>query len=383
MKILLVEPSYYTKFPPLGLMKLASYYRSRGSEVKLVRGNLKDLDYDADKIEITSLFTYAWSPVHKAIEHYHKTIPDATITVGGIYASLMPDRIRSSYPFVNVKVGLHEKAEKYMPAYDILEDVEKWKNWNSSILFTSRGCIRNCPFCVVPKLEGKIQPSVTDIQNFIYPGHKKIILWDNNFLASPTWRINLESLRETGLTVDFNQGLDARLINDEKANMLADLRIPIVRMAFDDINEKNAIEKAVNLLEEYGIRRRNILLYTLYNFFNKNNSHGDDPEIFFKIITDIAELGCVSYPMRYEPLDSLKKNQFISPYWTPEKLESVADARRVIGYGGAFPPYKGLVEKFSNAKNFDEAFELRPVTKDKKEDNSKNLQNISLSTSDV
>jgi len=161
----------------------------------------------------------------------------------GIYASLMPDRIRSSYPFVNVKVGLHEKAEKYMPAYDILEDVEKWKNWNSSILFTSRGCIRNCPFCVVPKLEGKIQPSVTDIQNFIYPGHKKIILWDNNFLASPTWRINLESLRETGLTVDFNQGLDARLINDEKANMLADLRIPIVRMAFDDINEKNAIEK--------------------------------------------------------------------------------------------------------------------------------------------
>ena len=63
--------------------------------------------------------------------------------------------------------------------------------------------------------------------------------------------------------------------------------------------------------------------------------------------------------MRFEPLDSLNKGQFISPYWTAKRLEMIANARRVIGYGGAFPPYKGLVDKLQTASSFDEAFGLR------------------------
>ena len=181
MDILLVEPSYYTRYPPLGLMKLASYHRSYGDNVKLVRGINRELDYDPDHIKITSLFTYAWKPVHEAIEFYHKSFPDSEITVGGIYASMMPDRIKSHYPFVDVHVGLHEEAERYMPAYDILEDVDKWRDWDGSILFTSRGCIRNCPYCIVPKIEGKIRSVITDLADFIYPGHKRVILWEYVF----------------------------------------------------------------------------------------------------------------------------------------------------------------------------------------------------------
>ena len=63
--------------------------------------------------------------------------------------------------------------------------------------------------------------------------------------------------------------------------------------------------------------------------------------------------------MRFEPLTSLDKNRFVSPKWTREDLEMVANARRVIGYAGAFPPYQGLVNKFNRAKDFYEAFELR------------------------
>ncbi|MCL7412626.1 MAG: hypothetical protein M8353_03290 [ANME-2 cluster archaeon] len=363
MKILLVEPDYYTRYPPLGLMKLASYHRSHGNQVKLVRGTNNNLHFKPDEIVITSLFTYAWKPVHEAIEYYHSLFPEAMINVGGIYASILPDNIKSSYPFVNVYVGLHDEAERYSPAYDILTDVEKWKDWDSIIVFTSRGCIRSCPFCIVPEMEGAIRSIPSDVWNFIYPGHKKIILWDNNFLASPDWKEAINNLQETGLKIDFNQGLDARLIDEEKASMLANLRMPMLRMAYDLVGEKKAVINAVNLLEKYGIKRRNILFYTLYNFYDDTQSFGDTPYTFLARVKDILELGCVSYPMRFEPLDSLKKNQFVSPLWTAKQLESIAKARRVIGYGGAFPPYEGLIKKFKNAKDFTDAFSLYPEVK--------------------
>jgi hypothetical protein len=361
MKILLVEPEYYTKYPPLGLMKLASYYRSRGNEIKLVRGLNENELFDPDKIEITSLFTYAWQPVHKSIEFFHKKYPDAKIRVGGIYASIMPDRIKKNFPYIEVHSGLFEKSENYLPSYDILQSVEKWKGWNSSILFTSRGCIRKCPFCVVPQLEGRIKSVAPNVQDFIFQGHKQIILWDNNFFASPDWKKTIMNLKETGLRIDFNQGLDARLIDEEKASLLGELKLSTIRMAYDTKDQKKNVENAINLIEEQGFRRKDIFFYVLYNFYDANRKSGDTPESFFEIIKNLAEWGCVSYPMRFEPIMSLKKNDYISPNWTQAQLESVADARRVIGFGGAFPPYRGLVDKFLSARNFDEAFELMPV----------------------
>ena len=66
MDILLVEPQYYTKYPPLGLLQLASYHRSHGNNIQLVRGIDQDVSRSPDVIEITSLFTYAWKPVHQS-----------------------------------------------------------------------------------------------------------------------------------------------------------------------------------------------------------------------------------------------------------------------------------------------------------------------------
>jgi len=360
MQVLLVEPAYYTKYPPLGLLKLASYYRSRAYEIKLVRGINRDLDFSPDIIEITSLFTYAWKPVHDVIEYYHKKYPCAKMTVGGIYASIIPERLKSFYPFINVHQGLHNGADRYMPAYDILKSSEKWNNWDGSIIFSSRGCIRKCPFCVVPKIEGKIRYVVKDIRQHVYKDHKRVILWDNNFFASPGWKTTLEQLIDIGLKVDFNQGLDARLIDEEKAAYIAELTTESVRMAYDHQGEKTAAHNAVRFLEEQGIRKKKILFYVLYNFFSSEYPSSDTPESFLKIVQDIAEMRCNSYPMRYVPLNSLKKNDFISPNWSPEQLEMVADARRVIGFGGAFPAYEGLVDKFVGAKDFNEAFRLRP-----------------------
>jgi len=360
VNVLLVEPEYYARYPPLGLMKLATFHRSRGDDVNFVRGLSDNEDCNPDIVKITSLFTYAWKPVHEAIEFYHDLYPDAKIDVGGIYASLMPERIRSQYPFVHVHVGLFNPAEYCIPDYDIIKTEKKWADWNSSILFTSRGCVRKCHFCMVPRLEGKISSAEINIRDYIHPDHKKIILWDNNFLASPRWKEVIKELQDIGLEVDFNQGLDARLIDDEKARLLADLKMGTCRLAYDSANEALAFRKATKLLLDYGIKNRKILVYALYNFFDTLNLSGDSPDEFLIRINNILDVGCVAYPMRFEPLDSLKKGQYVSPLWTGQRLEAIAKARRVMGYGGAFPAYTGLVEKFKTAKCFDDAFRLRP-----------------------
>jgi hypothetical protein len=80
-------------------------------------------------------------------------------------------------------------------------------------------------------------------------------------------------------------------------------------------------------------------------------------------VREILNWGAVCYPMRYEPISglyALKKNSYVSPNWTREEIEMVQRARRVMGAGGSLPPRPKLVKKFNKAKNFYEAFELRP-----------------------
>ena len=110
----------------------------------------------------------------------------------------------------------------------------------------------------------------------------------------------------------------------------------------------------------------------MYNFFDNSNSSGDSPSEFLTRLNCILGLKCVAYPMRFEPLDSLTKGQYISPLWANYQLEAIAKARRVIGYGGAFPPYEGLVNKFKSAKNFDDAFRLRLPKNETLNDSKKN-----------
>jgi len=177
-------------------------------------------------------------------------------------------------------------------------------------------------------------------------------LWDNNFLANRFWPDIVKELEELQLEVDFNQGLDAAFITKTVAKQLSKLKLPIIRLSFDLPSREEETKKAIENLKEAGFNGRRILVYTLYNFI-------DTPGEFFERVRKLLEWGVVCYPMRFEPLDALEKNQHIAPKWSREQLEMVQKARRVIGYGGAFPPYEGLVFKFKKARNFHEAFSLR------------------------
>jgi hypothetical protein len=358
VRVLLVEPDYYTRYPPLGLLKLASWHRARGDEVRLVRGQEPSREWTPNRIYVTSLFTYAWRPVHAAVRHYRSIYPSTKVVLGGIYASLLPRHAATSG--AEVHVGLHPAAEAMTPAWDLIPE------WDGSILFASRGCIRKCGFCSVPKLEGPPADFREDIASQVWPAHSRVILWDNNVLGNWNWREVLEELVKIRKEVDFNQGLDARLITDEVASLLKRIPTRSIRLAYDYPGIREQVKRGIERLAAAGISKKKIVVYTLYNYI-------ETPNQFLGKVRDLLDWGVTSYPMRFEPLTSLTKNAYVSPRWTREELDQVAKARRVLGYAGAFPPYSGLVRKLDRARSFRTAFRLRKPRQRRHEDSSGHL----------
>jgi len=332
------------------LLKLSSYHKKKGNTTELVYGTSKPTKGDPDIIYVTSLFTWAWEPVWEAIHYFSMKFPNAELWLGGLYASLMPEHAALSGVSPNhIFKGIYHEAEEMCPDYEL---VPEWnKRAKASIIFATRGCIRSCTFCGVSRIEGKLGFEKNSIKDLIWPGHTRVILFDNNFLASSKWKKILSEIQELGLYVDFNQGLDARLITKEVADKISELKIDrFVRISYDTTDVGPSVKKAIDLLESSGINGRNILVYMLYNFT-------ESPQDLFERIKNVLSWGSVAYPMRFQPVYTLKKNSYISPKWDPIRLGAVATARRVFGSGGTFPPYKGMMKvKVEGCKTFDEAF---------------------------
>jgi hypothetical protein len=348
--VLLVEPKYYSRYPPLGLLKLSAYHKNLGNTTELVRGTETTTNDTPDIIYVTSLFTWAWQPVWDAVRFYSGKFPDAELWLGGLYASLMPEHAAlSGVDPKQIFKGIFTEAEYFCPDYSLVPE------WNekakASIIFASRGCIRSCTFCGVSRIEGKLNSEKKTVRDLIWPRHKRVILFDNNFLASFAWESILSEIQELGLSVDFNQGLDARLVTERVAKKIAEIKVDrFIRLSYDTLDIGPFVKEAIELLKSHGIDGRNILVYTLYNFT-------DSPQDLFVRIKNILSWGAVAYPMRFQPVNTLKKNNYVAPKWDEIRLNAVQSARRVIGSGGAFPPYEGMIKvKVEGCTTFDEAF---------------------------
>ena len=176
---------------------------------------------------------------------------------------------------------------------------------NPLATFTSRGCIRQCPFCAVWRTEGKIQ-ELDD-----WPIHP--IVCDNNLLACSQAHFDrvvdrLKPLRG----IDFNQGLDARLLTKHHADRLSELNCT-VRLAFDSVAYESQFMRAFELLRDACIPKHRIRVYVLVGY-------DDTPEDALYRLRTVADLGIDPNPMRYNPLDTLHRDSYVGPGWTDSEL---------------------------------------------------------------
>ena len=186
------------------------------------------------------------------------------------------------------------------------DGVDALPHHNPNATFTSRGCIRKCKFCAVPKIEGDL---VELDQWSVRP-----IVFDNNLLACSQRHFDLVIDSLLRLTdIDFNQGLDARLLSAYHADRLAQLKLSCVRLAWDHISEEPSVLRACDLLIAAGIPSRLINVYVLIGF-------DDDPESALYRLQTLKNLGYKPFPMRYQPLDTLRKNSYIAESWTQNEL---------------------------------------------------------------
>lgn len=201
---------------------------------------------------------------------------------------------------------------------------------NPHATFTSRGCPRSCKFCIVPDIEGKLR----ELETF----HPAPIICDNNFLACSDAHVErvIESLRHFDL-VDFNQGLDARLFTDWHARTLRRLKRVTLRFAFDYSGMEGETLRAVRLAQEHGFK--DIRIYVLIGF-------RDTIEDALHRLELVRSWGCLTSPMRYQPLDVKIKDSYIAPGWTNRWLKDVMRYySRLIWLGHIpFEKYKALPE---------------------------------------
>jgi hypothetical protein len=527
-KVLLIEPNYRNKYPPMGIMKLATYYRKKGDDVRFFKGDLnvfaarllceeflaaandpklskyvpsiiehirtgkraildaipdfknsenasllkryrlryyKSMYPKFDIIAITTLFTFYWEKTISTINNAKSFCSKkGRIIVGGIAASILGEKI---YEETGIKPinGLlntpgildpdnHEIIDELPLDYSILEEIDyKYPAKDAYFAYMTRGCLRTCSFCAVPRLEPKyidyigLKKHIQQATKQFGP-KKNLLLLDNNVLASKHFNKIIEEIKECGFErnatyipeseyniamsnihqgynvrgytkklieiydsiskrlpeaeqadfylerekrnllyaevanlkdifefdkvarplyekhfkqtkrkriVDFNQGVDARLVTEEKIKKLAEINIKPLRIAFDHYSMKDTYEKAVRLAARFGIKQ--LSNYLLYNYKDKP----EDLYYRMKLNIDLCdELGVIiySFPMKYHPIDEpdyFQNRDYIGEYWNRKFIRSIQvvlnSTKGKIGRGRSF-----FEEAFG--KNIDEFFKI-------------------------
>lgn len=347
--ILLVEPGYKSLYPPLSLMRISTWRKRAGDKVHFVKEDPppdyfgyvpNKLERRYDVIYITSLFTYHYTQVIACIRKYKLLCPHAEIKVGGVLATLLPHLIKRETG-ITPHAGLLSEAEECPPDYSLFPKLKY------SITFTTRGCFRKCKYCVVSKIEPRFFVR-ENWERDIAPGHEKIIFWDNNWLYSPNFYEDVRKLKEIGKPYDFNQGLDCRLFDEEKAKLLRQTRIQPLRFAFDSPSHDGYIQEAIRIAKKYGFS--DIRVYVLYN----SEEEYDTPEYFYNRINELNKLGAAIYPMRYRPIDSVLPH-WVSPRWDKDVLRGLKLVMVFFYKGGIIKKgRKGFLRMFaSNPREFE------------------------------
>jgi len=232
-----------SKIPNLVLMKISAHHKNNGDKVEWYNPMLNDWD-----------IVYM-SKVFKFTPDYQYPLTADKVVKGG-----------SGY---DLKTELPPEVENIYPDYNL------YPNMDYAIGFTTRGCIRNCDFCIVPEKEGRIRP-VGDIYDF-WDGQDKLKLLDNNLTAHNEHydRILNQMIKEK-IKVDFSQGLDIRLITPKKAKLLSKVKLwKQIHFAFDNMEDEKYVRKGIEVLKNNGVKEYKLMFYVLIGF---NTTKEEDME---------------------------------------------------------------------------------------------------------
>ena len=223
-----------TIYPNLALAKIARYWRNRGGQISWA----SPMEH-YDIVYMSKVFNF--SPDDTYIYDADKIIKGGT---GYDPLSQLPDEI-----------------DRLQPDYSIYPNIPK----DTAYGFLTRGCPNKCRWCVVPKKEGAIRPYM-DVDEIAIEGRRKLVLMDNNILAAGDYCIQqLQKIIERGYRVDFNQALDARLVTDEIAQLLAKVKWldnNRIRFGCDTHGQIAECERAMNMINRYGFTGQ-YFLYTM------------------------------------------------------------------------------------------------------------------------
>lgn len=433
-RILLVEPDYNNKYPPIGLMKLATYHKNKGDYVEFYKGKAPfQLISKMDRVYITSIFTFFFDTTVDTILHYLKYINKNNVYIGGIAVTLMEETFKKKTGVGNILTGQltdssmlgykdHVNIDILPLDYDILDDVEyDYGVMDNFFSYTTRGCPRKCEFCAVKILEPKFEETNNIIHQIEYVrsnfGDKRnLMLMDNNIFYSEnledvcsdllslgfvkdkatyvpenpavlfynkisrrqkvgysTWIIvdnfilffekfinrikKLEVKKEVDSIleeikksddqlqvllkyknriieivekyrtkkplqryIDFNQGLDARLITDEKMKLLSQLPLRPFRLAYDNIRTTDIYIRAFKMAYKWGIR--NFSNYMLYNFEDTPDDLWERAYTNIKLYNEFDDIQAFSFPMKYAPIDKTDRT-YVGANWNKKYLSAM------------------------------------------------------------
>lgn len=220
-------------YPNLALMKISAWHKSQGDSVEWY--NPFD-QYDIVYMSKIFSFTPDYGQWITNTKHIRK---------GG-----------TGYDLYSV---LPEEMEFVIPDYSIYPSIDN----KTAYGFLTRGYLNKCKWCVVPRKEGNIRPYM-DVDNVAVDGRTNLVLMDNNVLACDYGLEQIQKIIDRGYRVDFNQALDARLVTDDIAKLLAKVRwIDVIRFGCDTPRQVEECEEAMSMIDSYRKNPAQYLMYTM------------------------------------------------------------------------------------------------------------------------
>lgn len=243
-------------FPNLSLMKISAYHKSQGDHVEwykpLVSGHM-------DVVYMSKVFGDEYTK-----DYTFPIDADRIIKGGSGYAISIVD---------GVEVYDKELDEPLDPFIDhVMPDYSLYGITDTAYGFLTKGCPRACPFCHVAKMQGRRVWHVSQLGEW-WDGQKNIVLLDPNITASPCFDIYMSMLEYSGAWVDFSQGLDLRLIDEQKIAILNRVKWKRIHFAWDN-PEDDMLPKLKMVMA--GLKRANRRTITVYILTNFNSTHEQD-----------------------------------------------------------------------------------------------------------